>query len=188
VQLCEGQLGELEIEYAGEIASHDVVPLKAAVVRGLLTPISEEHVNVVNVDAVAQRRGLRITEKRGPSHSIYANLISVRLHTTAGETSVCATLAQDGPHIVLINDFWVDVPPSEGYLLVCENKDRPGMIGAVGALLGKLDINISVMNVGRHEQRGNALMVLTLDEPPTAEQLKQVRQIPDVFTARLVRL
>jgi D-3-phosphoglycerate dehydrogenase len=62
------------------------------------------------------------------------------------------------------------------------------MIGAVGALLGKLDINISFMNVGRHEQRVNALMVLTLDEPPTAEQLKQVRQIPDIFSVRLVRL
>ncbi|MFQ6019778.1 MAG: phosphoglycerate dehydrogenase [Dehalococcoidia bacterium] len=126
MQLCEGQPGEIEIEYAGEIASHDVVPLKAAVVRGLLGAVSEEHVNVVNVDMVAQRRALRITEKRGPSHSIYANLISVRLRTTAGETSVCGTLAQDGPHIVLINDYWVDVPPTEGYLLVCENKDRPG--------------------------------------------------------------
>ncbi|MFQ6019777.1 MAG: hypothetical protein ACE5KW_03375 [Dehalococcoidia bacterium] len=62
------------------------------------------------------------------------------------------------------------------------------MIGAVGTMLGKLDINVSFMNVGRHEQRGHALMVLTLDEQLTAEQLRQVRQIPDIFAARLVRL
>jgi D-3-phosphoglycerate dehydrogenase len=188
MQLCEGQLEEIEIDYAGEIASHDVTPLKAAVVRGLLAPISEEHVNIVNVDIIARRRGLRITERHGPSHEIYANLISVRIHTSVGETTVSGTLAHDGPHIVLVNDFWVDIPPSEGYLLVCENEDRPGMIGAVGTMLGAFDVNISFMNVGRHERRGRALMVLTLDEPLTPEQLKKVREIPNIFSTRLARL
>lgn len=188
VQLCEGQMGEIEIDYSGEIAQHDLTPLKAAVVGGLLAPISEEHVNVVNVDIIAQRRGMRITEKRGPSHEIYANLITVRLTTSAGETRVSGTLAHDGPHIVLIDDFWVDVPPGEGYLLACENRDRPGMIGALGTLLGQFDVNVSFMNVGRYEKRGTALMVLTLDEPLTAEQLAQVRQIPDIFGVKLARV
>lgn len=187
-QMCEGQMREIEIDYSGEIASHDVTPLKAAVMRGLLAPISEEHVNMVNVDLVAQRRGLRISEKRGPSHAIYANLIRVKVLTTAGETTVAGTLAHDGPHIVSVNDFWVDIPPGEGYLLACENRDRPGMIGAVGALLGSFDVNISFMNVGRHEKRGLALMVLTLDEPLSAEQLKKVREIPDIYSAKLARL
>ncbi|MBI1885620.1 MAG: phosphoglycerate dehydrogenase [Chloroflexi bacterium] len=188
VQLCEGQLGEIEIDYTGDIAHHDVTPLKAAVVRGLLAPVSEEHVNVVNVDIVAQRRGLGITEKRGPSHELYANLISVRLSTKAGDTTVSGTLAHDGPHIVLIDEFWVDVPPTEGYLLVCENQDRPGMIGAIGTLLGGFDVNISFMNVGRHQKRGRALMVITTDEALTPEQMKAVRDVPDIFSAKLVRL
>ncbi len=188
VQLCEGQVREMEIAYSGEIAQHDLTPLKAAVVGGLLAPISEEHVNVVNVDIVAQRRGLEITEKRGPSHKTYANLITVLITTSEGSTRVSGTLAHDGPHVVSIDDFWVDVPPGEGYLLACENRDRPGMIGALGTLLGQFDVNISFMNVGRHEKRGTALMVLTLDEPLTHEQLEQVRQIPDIFSAKLVRL
>jgi len=187
-QMSEGQMREIEIDYAGEIASHDVSPLKAAIVRGLLAPISEEHVNVVNVGIVAQRRGLHIIEKRGPSHEIYANLISVKVSTTAGETIVSGTLAHDGPHIVLVNDFWVDIPPGEGYLLVCENRDRPGMIGAVGTLLGSFDVNISFMNVGRQEKRGIALMVLTMDEPLTPEQLKKVREIPNIYSTKLARL
>ena len=188
VQLCEGQMGDIELDYSGEIAQHDLTPLKAAVVGGLLAPISEEHVNVVNVDIIAQRRGMRISERRGPSHEIYANLITVCLSTSAGEMKVSGTLAHDGPHIVLIDDFWVDVPPSEGYLLACENRDRPGMIGALGTLLGQFDVNVSFMNVGRHEKRGTALMVLTLDEPLTAEQLAQVREIPDIFGVKLARL
>ncbi len=188
VQLCEGQLGDIDIDYMGEIASHDVTPLKAAVVRGLLEPISEEFVNVVNVDIVAQRRGLRITERRGPSHEIYANLITVQVHTSAGTTTVSGTLAHDGPHIVLINDFWVDIPPGQGYLLMCENEDRPGMIGAVGTMLGSFDVNISFMNVGRRQRRGRALMVLMLDESLTPQQLKKVQGIPNIFSARLARL
>jgi len=188
VQLCQGQMERIEIDYSGEIAQHDLTPLRAAIVGGLLAPISEEHVNVVNVDIVAARRGMSITEKHGPSHELYANLITVAIETTSGETKVSGTLAHDGPHIVLIDGFWVDVPPGEGYLLVCENRDRPGMVGAVGTLLGQFDVNISFMNVGRHEKRGTALMVLTLDVPMTPEQLDEVRKLPDIISAKVVRL
>ena len=75
VQLYEGQMGKIEVDYSGEIAQHDVTPLKAAIVGGLLAPISEEHVNVVNVDVVVQRRGMEMTEVRSPSHDIYSSLI-----------------------------------------------------------------------------------------------------------------
>ncbi len=188
IQMCPGQVSGLQIDYSGEITQHDLTPLKAAVVGGVLAHVSEEHVNVVNVDLVAQRRGMEITERRGPSHELYANLITVRIPTSAGETMVSGTAAPDGPHIVRIDDFWVDIPPGEGYLLACENRDRPGMIGALGTLLGGFGVNVNFMNVGRHEKRGTALMVLTLGETLTPEQLAQVRQIPDIFGAKLARL
>ncbi len=188
VQLCDGQMGGLIIDYSGDILQHDLTPLKAAALSGVLAQVSEEHVNVVNVDIVALRRGMEITEKREPSHEIYSNLITVRLPTNNGETSVSGTLADDGPHIIRIDDFWVDVPPGEGYLLACENRDRPGMIGALGTLLGEFGVNVSFMNVGRHEKRGSALMVLTLDEALTPEQLTKVQQIPDILNAKLARL
>ena len=188
VQLHEGQMGRIEIDYSGEIAQHDLTPLKAAVVGGLLAPISEDHVNVVNVDIIAQRRGLQITEKRGPSHELYANLVKVRIGSKAGGAEIAGTLAHDGPHIVSIDGFWVDVPPSEGYLLLVENKDRPGMVGAVGTLMGEYRVNISFMNVGRHEKRGTALMVLALDETLTPEQIARVKEIPDILGVKLARL
>jgi D-3-phosphoglycerate dehydrogenase len=181
-------MGAIEVDYSGEIAQHDVTPLKAAMVAGLVAPISEEHVNVVNVDVVVQRRGMQITEKRSPSHEVYASLITVSIATTEGETQVSGTLAHDGPHIVRVDGFSVDVPPGDGYLLVCENRDRPGMIGAIGTLLGQFDVNISYMDVGRDKPRGTALMVLTLDESLTAEQIDRVREIPDILSAKLIRL
>ncbi len=188
VQLHEGQMGRIEIDYSGEIAQHDVTPLKAAVVGGLLAPVSEDHVNVVNVDIISQRRGLQMTEKRGPSHEIYANLITVRVGSRAGATEVSGTLAHDGPHIVSIDGFGVDVPPGEGYLLLVENKDRPGMIGAVGMLMGEFNVNINHMDVGSHEKRGTALMVLALDRALSPEQIARVKEIPDIFGVKLARL
>lgn len=187
-QLCEGRPEKTEILYAGDIANYDTTPLKAAVIRGLLEPISEEHVNIVNAAIVAQRRGLRISEHKGPSHDIYSNLVTVRISTRDGATSVSGTLAHDGPHIVEVNGFWVDIPPTDGYVLLCNNLDRPGTVGAVGTLLGQFDVNISSMNVGRTTKRGQALMVLVLDEPLTPEQIQQIRALPNIDAARQVRL
>ncbi|MEX0800224.1 MAG: phosphoglycerate dehydrogenase [Dehalococcoidia bacterium] len=188
VQLCEGQMEQIEIDYSGDITQYDLTPLKAAVVGGMLAPISEEHVNVVNVDVVAQRRGMVITEKRSPSHDVYSSLITVAIQTAVGETRVSGTLAHDRPHIVMIDGYGgVDIPADEGYLLACQNRDRPGMIGRLGTLLGQFNVNISFMDVGRGEG-GNALMVLTLDEPLTEEQLEEVKKIPDIFGVKLARL
>lgn len=187
VQLHEGQLNTVEIDYAGDIAQHDVTPLKAAVISGLLAQ-TVDHVNVVNVDLIAERRGIKLKTVHSPGHEIYSNLITVRLRGKGAKTEVAATIAPDGPHIVSIDEVWVDVPPSEGYLLLVENRDRPGMIGAVGTLMGEFGINISYMNVGRHEKSGNALMVISVDDAASPEQIERVREIQGVIGVRLARI
>jgi D-3-phosphoglycerate dehydrogenase len=186
-QLYEGQLRSIDIEYLGDIANYDSTPLKAAVIKGLLAPISEENVTIVNANLIAENRGLRITERKGPSEE-YANLLSVRVMTDSGHTHVAGTALHDGTHIVRVGEFWVDVPPGDGYVLFCENRDRPGMVGAVGAFLGKYDINISFMHLGREAVRGRALMVLGLDDEITPELLKELESVPDLFRARLAKL
>ena len=188
VQLHKGQMNDVEIDYAGEIAHHDVTPLRAAVISGLLAGISVEHVNVVNVDLIAERRGMQLKQVHSPDHEIYSNLITVRLRSSDGRTEIAGTIAPDGPHIVSIDEVWVDVPPSEGYLLLVENRDRPGMVGGVGTLMGEFGVNISYMNVGAHPGTGNALMVLTLDQALTAEQIARVREIEGIVGVRLARL
>ena len=186
-QLCEGQLRAVEIEYLGEIANYDVTPLKAAVIKGLLAPISEEHVTIVNANLVAEERGLRISERKAPSED-YANLLSVKLDTDQGVTTVAGTVFHDGTHIERVNDFWVDIPPGDGYLLICENVDRPGMVGVVGTFLGEQDINISFMRLGRDAVRGRALMVLGLDDEISPELLKKLESVPDLHSARLAKI
>jgi D-3-phosphoglycerate dehydrogenase len=187
-QLSTGQLVDVEVEYLGELADYDTAPLKASVIRGLLAPVSEENVTLVNAGMIAERRGLRITERKGHYEGIYANLIRVNITTSTGKTTVSSTVAHDGPHIVEINDFWVDVSPGEGYLLLCENVDRPGMIGRIGTFLGQKDVNISFMRVGREKVRGRALMVLGLDDGLSPELLEEIGRIPDIFSARTARL
>lgn len=188
VQLHGGQMNEIEIDYAGDIANHDVTPLKAAIISGLMAPISVEHVNVVNVDLVAARRGLQVRTVHSPTPETYANVITLTLKGGDTETTVVGTAAHDGPHIVSIDHYWVDVAPNEGYLLLCENKDRPGMVGAVGTYMGEWGVNINYMNVGRHEESGVALMVLALDDALTDEQIGKIREIPGIVGVRLARL
>ena len=186
-QLAEGQLTSIAIEYLGDIANHDTTALKAAVIKGLLEPVTEENVTIVNANLIAESRGMKITEVKGTNGEVYANLVRVRLHTTTGETDVTGTIAHDGPHIVEVNEFWVDIPPGDGWLLLCENQDRPGMIGAVGTFLGKHDINISFMRVGRTAVRGKALMAVGIDDPIAPEQVEELAAIPNILSARVAR-
>jgi D-3-phosphoglycerate dehydrogenase / 2-oxoglutarate reductase len=182
-QLSVGQLSNVDVEYLGEIADYDTTPLKAAVIKGLLEPISEENVTIVNANLVAEHRGLRISERKGAYEGIFANLLQVRATTKEGTTTISGTMGHDGPHIVQINEFWVDVSPGAGFLLICENVDRPGMIGIVGTILAKQNININSMRVasGNH---GRAMMVLGLDSPATDEVAEEISTIPDMFSVR----
>jgi D-3-phosphoglycerate dehydrogenase len=185
-QLSAGQLSGVEVEYLGEIADHDVTPLKAAIIKGLLEPISEENVTIVNANLIAEHRGLRISERKGAYEGIFSNLIQVRASTKDGLTTVSGTMGHDGAHIVQINEFWVDVSPGSGHLLICENVDRPGMIGTVGMILGKHGVNINSMRVAG--ERGKAMMVLGLDSAPSDEVVQELTTVPDIFSVRRARI
>ena len=187
-QLGEGQMSTISIKYEGEIANHDTVALKAAVLGGLLETISEERVNLVNANIIAQRRGLKITEHKDPSCEIYGNLITLEVTTSAEVIMVAGTVMRGEPHIVRVNSYWIDVVPKGGYLLFGDHRDRPGLIGAVGTILGNADINISSMQLGRLEPRGPALLVIELDGPVGEEILLKLQALPEVYTMKLVKL
>lgn len=188
MQLLIGNLTSIEIDYYGEIAEHDVTPLRACVIRGLLRPISEENVNIVNASHIAQSRGWKIEERLRPSHEVFVNLIHVRVRTGDAEVTVGGTVEHGLPHAVILNGLDVDlVPEAGGYLLVCDNEDRPGMIGKIGSLLGDFDINIRSMEVGRREKRARAVMLIAMDEAPSEQQLTDIEAIDGIFNVRLVR-
>jgi D-3-phosphoglycerate dehydrogenase len=187
-QLAEGQMSSINIGYDGEIANYDVTALKAATLRGLLEGISEERINIVNANLIAQRRGLRVTEYKNPVCENYASLVTVSVTTSVGVTTVAATVIRGELHIVRVNNYWIDIVPKGGYFLFSDHRDRPGLIGAVGMVTANADINISSMQLSRLKPRGQALMVLELDEPLAEEQIQQILSIPDVYTAKVIKL
>jgi D-3-phosphoglycerate dehydrogenase len=91
-------------------------------------------------------------------------------------------------HVVRINNFWPDIVPTGGYFLFSDHRDRPGLIGAVGTITGKADINVSSMQLVRLQPRGQALMILALDEALPEEQIHEILDLPDVYAAKLVKL
>lgn len=187
-QLAEGQMQSIHIQYDGEIGNYDTTALKAAVLGGLLEKVSEERVNLVNANMMAQRRGLQIVEHKGGTSEAYASLLTVRVITSTGTTTVAGTIMRGEPHIVRVNDYWIDVVPTGGYFLFADHRDQAGLIGAVGTITGKADINIHSMQLGRLKPRGEALVVLGLDAPLTEPVRQQILALPDVYTAKLVKL
>ncbi len=187
-QLLEGQLHTVMIKYEGEITNYGTDALKAAAIGGLLGATSEERINLVNANIIAQNRGLKVIEQKSATCENYASLITIEALTNIGTTTVAGTILRDEPHIVRINEYWLDIILSEGYWLFSDHRDRPGLIGAVGMITGEADINIHSMWVARLKPRGRALMVLGLDEPLTEEQRQKILAIPDVYTAKAVKL
>jgi D-3-phosphoglycerate dehydrogenase len=187
-QLVEGQVSAITIKYNGEIANYDTNVLKAAVLGGLLSGISEERVNIVNANIVAARRGLTMVEQKDTTCENYTSLITVEASTNAGVTTAAGTVIRSEVHIVRVDNYWIDIVPTGGYFLFCDHRDRPGLIGAVGKITGDADINISFMHLSRLKPRGQALMILALDEPLPEEQCQQILSLPDIYTAKVVKL
>ena len=173
-QVIGGRIDEMEVALSGLLAEHDSAPVTAAALKGLIDPITDERVNIVNARHVARNRGLRVRErKESTAKSNYANLIELRVHSGEVTRLVAGTIISDVPRIVGIDDFDIDVHPF-GHLLVTTHRDRPGVIGRVGTLLGAGDINISRMQVGRHVPRGESIMVMNVDEPVLPELLAEL--------------
>jgi D-3-phosphoglycerate dehydrogenase len=187
-QLADGQANAIQIKYEGEIANYDTNALKAAVLGGLLERVSEERVNMVNANLIAARRGLSVVEQKEAVCEDYVGLITVELTTDKGTTTVAGTAMHSRPHIVQVNNYWLDIELTGAYFLFSEHRDRPGIIGTVGKIAGDADININAMHVARLKPRGQAMMVLALDEPLPEEQQQQILSIPDIYTIKLVKL
>ncbi len=187
-QLAEGQAGAIKIKYDGEISNFNTNILKVAVLGGLLEGVSEERINLVNASIVATRRGLTVMEQKEATCENYGSLITVEITTSTGTTTVAATVMRGETHIVRVNKYWIDIIPTGGYFLFSDHLDRPGLIGAVGKITGDANINISFMHLGRLKSRGEALMILALDEPLPEEQRRQVMALPGVYSARLARV
>jgi D-3-phosphoglycerate dehydrogenase / 2-oxoglutarate reductase len=167
----------LAIEYQGQLADYDTRILTLSALKGLLGAGSDEPVSYVNAPQLAEERGIDVRETTSTHAHDYVNLISLR----GGDHALAGTLAglRAEPRIVMLDDHAMEVPPAR-QMLVVRNDDRPGMIAIVSTALAERGINISDFHVGRSPAGEAALMVLALDEPPTAELLEQLRAAPGI--------
>lgn len=188
-RLAEGQTKTIRIRYEGDIAEYDTNAIKAAVIGGLLEGTSDERVNLVNYSLVAAKRGLSVVEEKEATCENYTSLVTVDIVTDETSAAVAGTVMHSEMHIVRINEYWLDIVPTPGScFLFSDHLDQPGLIGAVGKITGDADINISAMHLGRLEQRGRALLVLTLDEPLPEDKQQQILAIPNVYSVKMVEL
>jgi D-3-phosphoglycerate dehydrogenase len=189
-QLAEVPLTSVELTYAGQLADEDSRLLSRAFLKGLLEPILDEPVNLVNAVLVAEARGLRVVESRSREPEDYVSLITSRVGTDGGERVIAGTIfGRSEARIVRIDQYRVDFAPS-GHMLVSLHIDQPGMIGRVGTILGQHSINIAGMHVGRSQPRpgGRSVMVLALDNPVPGDVLDEIGQVDGIMTATPVEL
>lgn len=188
MQVYNGKIESIEIEYGGDISNFPVSPLTTSFLIGILSVVLNESVNYVNAPLIAKQREIKVKEVKVKSIENFASLITVKIKTTKSEKTVAGTLFhKNETRIVEIDKFRIDVVPSK-YMLVTTYIDKPGVIGRVGTMLGENDINIAGMQVGRQSIGGEAVMVLQVDNPMEDELLKKLESIDAILTTRFVKL
>lgn len=177
----------VELEYTGELSRHDVSYVTAAVLRGLLSPFTEDRINVVNALLVAAARGIAVDEKRSSARGEYADLLTLTVKGKGAPFVAAATVLEQGPRLVRLGDFRIDVQP-EGRFLVTYHDDVPGVIGKVGVALGEGNINIAALQLGRDAPRGRAVMIVQVDDEVPESVRERLRQIDGMSDIRYVEL
>jgi D-3-phosphoglycerate dehydrogenase / 2-oxoglutarate reductase len=190
-----GQMGEARIEaltvrYYGELASGNHPLIANAALVGLFHAILSDTVTEVNARAVAKARGIELTESASTRLRSFRSLLSIKLHTSAGERHVEGTIVQGfGPRLVLLNGVPLDAQ-LPGTTILFMNNDQPGVIGELGTILGKHGINITNFGLGRNEQ--GAVGAVNVDEKPDQKigggVMKEICGLKAVKNAWLVRV
>jgi D-3-phosphoglycerate dehydrogenase len=188
-QLLDGAPKELTVEYAGEVAALDVQPVTVAVLKGLLGRLLETSVvNFVNARELARERGIKVVESRSSSPKGFTNSLTARVRTANKTSEVAgAVFGRDVVRLVRINGFYLEAVP-EGFILMLNNRDVPGVVGAVGMLLGEAKINIAGLQLGREKVGGMALSLVHVDERIPPAVLDRLRKLPNIVSAEMLEL
>ena len=186
-QIAPKRCGTLRIVYSGKARDLDTTPITRSVLKGFLANISGDEVNEINAPGLAQNLGLQVVESRVSDSAEFSDLIEVTAEDGNHRAAAAGTFFGQKPRVVVINGRHVEAQP-EGVLLLLENKDRPGIVGHIGTFLGKHQVNIASMSLGRDQAGGTALTVLNLDSAPDENVMKDLLSDPDIVSARILKL
>jgi D-3-phosphoglycerate dehydrogenase / 2-oxoglutarate reductase len=189
VALAGPGVESLRFEYHGGLADHDTKALTLAGLKGAFSGVVHEPVTYVNAPLLARERGISVEESRFSQSLDYVNLMEVRVEGRGETVSAAGVLVgkRDTERLVRVYGYDLDMTFST-YMTFFRYEDRPGVVGAVGSLLGEAGINIANMQVARHTEGGVALMGMSVDSPIPQEVLDRIVERVNMSDARLIVL
>ncbi len=173
IQLLDGHPAKLIFSYAGNIAHYDCSPLTICGLAALLGRVVEQDVNMVNAALIAEQMGIVVEETKTTSADAFSNLVTLIAEGDGKRRTIAGTLFEGAPRIVGLRDYAMDFTPEE-HMLLLHYADRPGMIGKIGTIMGRHEINIGSMNLGRREKKGEAMVILSLDSAVPEDVIKEI--------------
>ncbi len=178
----------ITVGLGGEAAGLKAEPITAAALKGLLSGFLDQDFNYVSAPFIARERGIGVTESRSRETTDYINTLTLSVRTPSGTHEVAgAVIGNRGLRLIRIDGYRVEAVP-EGYFLMLHNRDVPGVVGAVGSMLGQAGINIAGLELGRDRAGGMALSLVEVDGAVPAEVLERLKTIPAITSAALLKL
>ncbi|HEY6694052.1 MAG TPA: phosphoglycerate dehydrogenase, partial [Solirubrobacteraceae bacterium] len=141
----------IEVEYLGRIAERDVRLLTLSVLNGVLAGHTDEEVNLVNAPALAEERGIQVSERREAIARDFTDLVRITFVCGEDRTRVVGTTLGrlHRPHLLEAWGQRFNLQMDEGHLALFRYRDVPGMVGRVGTAFGRHGVNINAAAVGR---------------------------------------
>ena len=180
-QATRSAIQEVTIAYEGLCGELNCRPLTAIVLQGLLSPLMEG-VNMVNATAIAKEREIRVREEFSGEAGAFQTLMRLTVTTENQTRSIAGTLFNEEPRVVEIKGIPIDAKLGPNMLYIT-NRDKPGLIGAVGTVLGDAKVNIATFHLGRSHEDGDAIALIEVDGTPPEGVIDKLSALEHVVTA-----
>jgi D-3-phosphoglycerate dehydrogenase len=188
VGITPGALEKVDVIYRGAISEMNVKPITTYLLVGLIGPRMDQPVNVINAPLLAEQRGVEVEARTSAKVREFANLMEVTILTDQGKrTGVGTIFGNRFPRVIAIDGYRMELKP-EGHVVIILNEDKPGVVGRYGTIFGRNGINIADMTFSRKRKLGMALVGISLDDPPTATVMDEIRGIDFVEAAYYLQL
>jgi iron-sulfur-dependent L-serine dehydratase beta subunit len=187
-QLIDQPPSQIAVGFAGEAANLKSEPIVASALKGLLSGFLDQQFNLVNAPYIARERGITVTEMRSRETADYINVLTLTVRTAESVHDVAGSVVGNRAlRLIRIDGFPIEATP-EGYFLMLHNRDVPGVVGAVGTILGQAGINIAGLELGRDRIGGMALSLVEVDGPVPGAVLDNLKTVPAITSAALIKL
>ncbi len=185
-QMKKSQIIAIKVSGQGDISNY-VDSLSTFVAVGAMSHNSGDTINYVNAEFVAKEKGIKIEAEALSESSVYKNLITIKLTTAEGTTSISATIFDDNiQRIVAIDGFDIEVA-IKGDMILFKNSDVPGVIGNIGSILADNSVNIADFSLARNDD-SQALAVILVDDCVHENVLNELEALQACHSVNYVRI